>query len=159
MKLRNTTLNDLRVLTVWVKDKNSCILWAGPFVKFPFTVESLIKDINYTDSNTFSLVSDEDHLLGLGQILKKDNNLHLARIIISPEHRGQGLGKNFCKYLIKEGIKRFGEKRFSLNVYKTNEKAISLYKNLGFIPINKPRDVSSKKDTIYMVLKPNKRLE
>ena len=155
MKLRITTLDDFKILRYWIPDKVSCRIWAGPLVGFPFTVESLIEDLCYHENNTFSLVNDEDLFLGMGQIFEKNERLHLARIIVSPDYRGRGFGKDLCIQLIHKGIEKFGEKEFSLNVYRNNKTAIGLYENLGFHPVKKvPLDSKSAEDSIYMILKP-----
>jgi ribosomal protein S18 acetylase RimI-like enzyme len=154
MKLRITTLDDLKVLRYWITDKVSCRIWAGPLVGFPFSVESLIEDISYQENNTSSLVNDEDLFLGMGQIFEKNERLHLARIIVSPDYRGRGFGKDLCIQLIHKGIDKHGQKEFSLNVYKNNKIAINLYKSLGFYPVEKaPYDSKSAEDSIYMILK------
>jgi ribosomal protein S18 acetylase RimI-like enzyme len=98
----------------------------------------LKKDIHYARDNTYSLINAKGELLGLGQIIEKEKYLHLARIIISPVHRGKGYGKILCQQLIFKGRKKFGKRPFSLNVYARNENALSLYLKLGFTPVNKP---------------------
>jgi [ribosomal protein S18]-alanine N-acetyltransferase len=113
---------------------------------------SLKKDINYLPSNTYSLVDISGNLLGLGQIIEKEKYLHLARIIISPAHRGKGYGKILCQQLIFKGRQKYGERPFSLNVYAKNENALSLYLKLGFTPVNKPAGVISSTDSVYMIL-------
>lgn len=90
--------------------------------------------------------------MGLGQIVEKENYLHLARIITSPIHRGKGLGTILCQELIKRGKTRFGDRPFSLNVYAKNKNALSLYLNLGFTPVNKPAGLTASTDSVYMIL-------
>ena len=153
MKIRNTTPTDLRFLLHWVTDKKSCKLWAGPYVHFPFTLETLMQDIGYTEDNTYSLVTEMDDLIGIGQILEKGNTLHLARIIIAPEKRKKGFGHILCRHLIQYGIRKFGNKDFSLNVYKSNKVAIKVYTNLGFTPVSRTDEFKSKDDSVYMLLR------
>ncbi len=151
-KLRSATAGDLEIISGWIADINYCRLWAGPGIHFPFTPESLRKDINFTPQNSFSLCDSDLDLLGFGQILEKEDFLHLARIIVSPEHRGKGLGEILCKNLIRVGRELRGDKAFSLNVYSTNTSALSLYLKLGFTPVNKPVGATAASDNIYMTL-------
>ena len=148
MRLRAATLHDLALLTGWIPDEKSCRYWAGPGVNFPFTINSLKADIHYSQQNTFSLINEHNDLIGLGQIIEKENFLHLARIIIAPDFRGRGYGKILCQKLIAKGKRKYGERPFSLNVYVRNTNALELYKQLGFAPVNRP-EVS---DSLYMIL-------
>lgn len=152
MRLRISNNQDLTILTDWIPDIKNCRYWAGPGVSFPFTVESLKKDINYSRHNTFSLMDTKDNYIGLGQIIEKEKYLHLARIIISPTHRGKGFGEILCKKLINRGRLKYGDRPFSLNVYSKNKKAQSLYLKLGFTPVNKTPGFSSVSDSVFMIL-------
>ena len=152
MKLKSATNTDLLTLANWIPDEKSCRFWAGPGINYPFTLHGLKKDINYSRSNTFSLIDSPGDLVGFGQIIEKEKYLHLARIITSPAHRGKGYGKILCEQLIFKGRQKYGERPFSLNVYARNENAISLYLKLGFTPVNKPTGLAAATDSVYMVL-------
>ena len=78
----------------------------------------------------------------------------MARIIVSPNHRGKGLGNLLCRLLISEGTMRCGESYFSLNVYPDNTKAIKLYKKLGFELSPESPGSSLEEKSMHMVLKP-----
>jgi len=144
---------DLNTLISWIKDKEACKLWAGPLVRFPLTLQSLKKDIEFSEKNTFVMVNDVGELLGLGQLLEKENDrIHMARIIVSPLQRGNGYGERLCRLLIDEGIKRFGKVYFTLNVYSENSTAVKLYQKLGFKPKPAPSDSIPDEDIFYMVL-------
>ncbi len=148
MKLIASKNRDLELLATWIHDDKSCRYWAGPGVNFPFTLESLKKDIHYSRQNSFSMIDPDNNLVGFGQIIEKEKYLHLARIITSPDHRGKGYGKILCRMLIAKGKNKFGNRPFSLNVYAKNVNAVSLYYSQGFTPVNK----SSISDSIYMIL-------
>ena len=148
MKLIAAKKRDFEILANWIPDEKSCRYWAGPGVNFPFTLESLKKDIHYSRQNSFSMFDSGNNLVGFGQIIEKEQYLHLARIITAPDCRGKGYGKILCRMLIAKGKQKFGNRTFSLNVYAKNINALSLYLNLGFSPVNK----STISDCIYMIL-------
>ena len=154
MILRPTTDEDLSFLISWIKDKDACKLWAGPQVRFPLLLDGLKEDIEFSEENTFSMINDDGEFLGLGQLIEKENGrIHLARLIISPIQRGQGLGNLLCRLLIDTGGDRFGKVNFSLNVYSNNTKAVRLYEKLGFKrSLNSP-DSSVEQTPIHMILK------
>ncbi len=156
MILRITTNEDLNTVISWIKDKEACKRWAGPPVRFPLTLQSLKKDIEFSEENTFVMVNDVGELLGLGQLLEKENDrIHMARVIVSPLQRARGLGELLCRLLIDEGIKRYAKIYFSLNVYSDNTTAVKLYQKLGFKPQPAPTGSPADKDVIYMVFRPD----
>jgi len=156
MILRIAENEDLNTLISWIKDKEACKLWAGPLARFPLTLQSLQKDIEFSEDNTFVMKNTGGQLLGFGQLLPKENDrIHLARIIVSPLQRAKGLGNQLCLLLDDEGLKRFGKVYFSLNVYSDNTTAVKLYQKLGFKPQPAPPDSPPDKDVMYMVFKPD----
>lgn len=62
--------------------------------------------------------------------IKKENSF-LTLILISKDYQGQGLGKLLIEMSIKD-LKKKGFKYYSLEVLKTNQKAIKLYEAYGF---------------------------
>jgi ribosomal protein S18 acetylase RimI-like enzyme len=156
MILRTAANQDLKTLMSWVKDQAACKLWAGPVVRFPLTLRRLKRDIAYSKDNTFAMQNTRGELVGLGQLFAKENNrIHLARVIVSPLQRGNGFGKLLCRLLIDEGIKRFGQVYFTLNVYTDNKPAVNLYQKLGFKPTVTPSDSIAHEEIIHMVLNPD----
>ena len=148
---------DLNTLISWIKDKEACKLWAGPSVRFPLTLQSLKKDIELSEDNTFVMVSAVGELLGLGQLLLKENErIHMARVIVSPLQRAKGFGELLCRLLIDEGIKRFAKVYFSLNVYSDNTTAVKLYQKLGFKPKVSPSAPLPDEGVVYMVFRPDR---
>ena len=150
-RLYPATDPDLMELISWIPDWPSCKLWAGPQIRFPLTLAGLKKDMGCHAGNTLSLKNSEKTLLGLGQILKKpEHRIHLARIIVSPEFRGRGLGRTLCRFLMKAAEKKYGLCTFSLNVYIANTHAVSLYQNLGFKQRPSPIKFSADEPIVYL---------
>jgi ribosomal-protein-alanine N-acetyltransferase len=146
MNLRKAKLEDLRTIISWIPDEPACKRWAGPKARFPLNTESLSKDIEFSDSNSYCLI-DNDSFLAFGQLLVKENDyLHLARIIVDPLKRAMGYGRSLCNELIKI-VNQRGYQKISLNVYRDNRNAFKLYKNLGFRVISE----KSSKEICHMV--------
>ena len=102
------------------------------------------------------MVNDVGELLGLGQLLEKENHrIHMARVIVSPLQRAKGFGELLCRLLIDEGIKRFAKVYFSLNVYSDNTTAVKLYQKLGFKPKVSPPAPLPNEGVVYMVFRPD----
>lgn len=55
----------------------------------------------------------------------------INNIAVKKERQGQGIGSKLLRFLLEEGSKQ-GILYFSLEVRKSNERAIALYQNSGF---------------------------
>jgi len=150
MDFRPATKNDLKTVMTWVPNAESCLVWAGPRVKFPLQLEQLYQDIEFEKTSTYSLYS-EKRLIALGQIrMFKNSRGHLSRIVVNPSSRGKGVGRIFVRALINEA-KGLNCQVISLNVVKANLIATRLYKGLGFvIPAKQPDNV--RENIVYMEL-------
>lgn len=136
----------------WIPDAESCLVWAGPKVRFPLELEQLYQAIEFEKTRTYSLY-DNREILALGQIrLFESDRGHLSRIVVKPSSRGKGIGRIFCQELINEA-RKLNCQTISLNVVKENSIAISLYTKLGFIvPSKQPDDVRIRKNIVRMEL-------
>ena len=134
MKILQAQITDLKDIMPWISNEQACKMWAGPSVRFPLIIDRLLKDIDFSDENSYCYKNDGT-ILSFGQLLKKGNEwLHLARIIVAPIRRGNGYGQLLCAELIQIAAQQDCQK-ISLNVYKNNTGAIKLYTRLGFIKI------------------------
>ena len=132
--LKRSSIEDFFLASSWVFTQEECDIWSGGKVIFPIVKEQMLEAIGWNDALNWSLTRREE-LLGVGQlIIKEDQRLHMARIILSPAHRGQGLGRNLVAKMVEAGHSK-NPKCLSLNVHPENEKAISLYASLGFRPV------------------------
>lgn len=83
---------------------------------------------------TFAARTPDDRLTALGQLVFKEAHwAHLARIVVAPLLRGQGLGRSLCLALMQRALALdralIG---WTLYVYPQNEAARGLYESLGF---------------------------
>lgn len=149
MQCRNATEADLALIMLWVTDAVACRRWAGPNVSFPIKAAQLAVEIEFDSSNSYVLDNARD-VIAFGQLLdKKHGVLHFARIIVNPGQRGEGYGRRICQHLIDVAEKRDCQ-RVSLNVYRHNHRALSLYQSLGF----KEVVAKSSNDSCFMVRTP-----
>lgn len=89
----------------------------------------------------FLVIEHNNRVLGITSIIKEDASLMEHRgifgIILSKEIRGEGVGEELMKLVIKEAKKVLNLKIITLNVFEENNIAINLYKKLKFIPVGK----------------------
>ncbi|MDB6092620.1 MAG: N-acetyltransferase [Verrucomicrobia bacterium] len=131
--LRRATLADVAAALAWSPTRESLQQWAGSTVRWPASTESLWADINAADATTFALDAPPHGLVGFGQVRYREKTFgHLARIIVSPRHRGSGFGRVLCRALMREAPRLHNITCFTLYVFTDNPGAIALYHSLGF---------------------------
>lgn len=124
---------DYQAMASWIADAGACAHWAGPQLPFPFGADELPALLGGSDASSHSLVDASAAFVGFGQIVTKGPDLlRLARIIVTPHRRGQGIGRILCEHLIAAARQRPGIATLSLGVYRDNPAARALYANLGF---------------------------
>ncbi len=130
--LRVVTECDIAELMTWFPDERSCDVWSGPNFRYPFTMESFREDLLWTERATYGLRNDCDELVGFGQLYERFACINLARLAVAPRCRGQGVGKELVRLLMREGRKSFDLDQYSLYVYRDNRPALGCYRALGF---------------------------
>ncbi len=133
--LRPATQADAAVALSWTPGTEELRRWSGPSTRHPATPASLWEDINNPDATTFAFHSAKHGLVGLGQVRFREPEFgHLARIVVSPQLRGQGFGRALCLALMREAARlQPGTRFFSLYVFPDNLNAIGLYRSLGYV--------------------------
>ncbi len=135
MEWRTAQDTDLTTLLSWVDGPKQCLLWAGGKVTFPLDTARLAREIEFSPQNAWCLCAAET-LLGFGQILRRaPERAHLARLIVSPDQRGLGYGAALCEHLLDTARRWSDCEIATLNVYRDNRAACSLYRRMGFQPV------------------------
>jgi ribosomal protein S18 acetylase RimI-like enzyme len=139
IQLRAATGADLRIAASWITSARECEQWTGPRVGFPVDVDALLRTIDFSSGSSFAL-ADPFQLIGFGQLLRKASARgHLARLIVNPARRGEGLGEFLVRRLLATA-RDASFHRVSLNVAEGNGRALSLYTKLGFRDAARPAD-------------------
>ncbi|MCP3958841.1 MAG: GNAT family N-acetyltransferase [bacterium] len=148
--LAPTTEEQLPELMTWFPDAVSCAVWGGPEHRFPFTEATFREDIHWGELPSYSLIDDGGALLGFGQYYARVGLCHLARLAITPNRRGAGLGARLVQGLCRVGCDDLSVDVCSLFVMADNTPAVRLYEKLGFVTMPYPGDFSLP-GTVYMV--------
>ncbi|WP_437586754.1 GNAT family N-acetyltransferase [Sorangium sp. So ce1000] len=152
MKLIRAEDSHVTAIKEWFPDRRSCQVWGGPQFRFPFTDSTFLEDTRSHVLPSYVLLGTGDRLLGFGQYYSRAGRCHLARLVISPEHRGAGLGRWFIGSLAELGIQELGAGECSLFVAPDNARAIRLYRSMGFMETQYPEDDASVASAVYMVV-------
>ena len=154
--LRLAIQEDLQVVLTWIETPEQLRLWGGSALSFPPEAERTWREIEASDDNSFVLVDADGQPVGFGQTLSRPANvIHLGRIIVSPLCRGKGLGRRLCEQLIQVANERPQPEQITLNVYRSNDAAFSLYTAMGFEVMAENRE----NDACSMRLKPSRELK
>ena len=145
MKLSQATEEHLKEVISWIPSSQDCLMWAGPKVSYPILLSTLIDEIDFKSAGSYVLENAEE-LVGFGQILRiREATNHIARIAITPKHRGNGYGFKICNGLLS--LAEQNATKVTLNVYRSNRPAVALYTKMGFREVKE----KSTSDNIYMV--------
>ena len=125
--------------------------WAGPYFGYPFTVQTFTEGLNLDVSASFVLVGQQNVLLAFGQYYQRKNKCHLARLVVNPIYRGEGIAATLIKELCKHGQLNLNVTDSSLFVYENNLVAVLAYKKLGFIVAANQEKSSLPDNCVYMV--------
>lgn len=149
--LERTTDDDIDELVTWFDGEASVRNWGGPNIRYPFNRESFVEDCHWHDMATFSLRGPDAVFSAFGQVYERHNRINLARLIVYPTLRGQGVGKRLMKMLMSVGKGLFPLNEYSLFVYRDNTPAIECYRSLGFVIQDHPPDRALADVCFYMI--------
>ena len=150
MKLVAATRADIDHLMSWFPTEQSVAVWGGPRFRYPFTPETFVEDAHWREMASYCLVNPSQEMLAFGQIYERHGRINFARLAVSPDRRGRGLGHHLVSMLIDKGRETFSLSEFSLYVYKDNYPAIACYKSAGFEEHEYPPDDELADSCFYM---------
>ncbi|MFS8152896.1 GNAT family N-acetyltransferase [Vreelandella titanicae] len=145
--LRTPVKTDYDAIATWISDEKACSRWAGSSLPFPFIAENLPELLAVEGCTSYCLSDIDNNCVGFGQFWPgKQGAVHIGRIIIAPEARGNGAGRLLCEKLITKARQSTGASTVTLRVYRDNHAARSLYSSLGFFVI----ESESTDDLLFM---------
>ncbi len=152
MDLMPATGRHVLEMMTWFPDERSCTTWGGPEFRFPFTEASFREDSRCEELPSFALLGVDGALLGFGLYYDRAGRCHLARLVISPQHRRRGLGAVIVRELSRRGCRELGLSICSLFVLADNAPACRLYRRLGFEPAPFPEETPPWEGCLYMIV-------
>ncbi len=134
------TDQDLVGVFRWFNSEKAVFYWGGPDLSYPLQIKRFKTESKYHKSHSYVLKQGRT-LLAFGQIYPRLDHCHLGRLVVSPQHRGQGVGACLIEALLHEGEGLLGLSRGSLFVLSDNTSAMKLYQKLGFTPTEYPQTI------------------
>ncbi|NIS90706.1 MAG: GNAT family N-acetyltransferase [Woeseiaceae bacterium] len=151
--LREAGSSDIEALMQWFPTHDDINVWGGPSFRYPFTCETFFEDVYWEKMASFCLSSPCGDLVAFGQLYDRDNRIHLARLVVAPGMRGQGLGRRLIEMLMEQGKKLYPRDEYSLFVFRDNIPAYECYRALGFRVSEYPKDMPHA-DVCYYLTRP-----
>ena len=134
LMLRKFQSTDMPVFLAAIYDARMLMQFAGPTYVFPLTAEQVAVDLQADDVRVFSMVTDEDEVVGHAQMQVLSDSVLLRRIVIwKASWRGQGWGKHMVQQLLDVAFAMPEVQQVRLNVFHWNTPAIRCYQRLGFV--------------------------
>lgn len=130
--LERSSESDIDTIMAWFDTRGDVTVWGGPKFRFPFTRDSFRNDCHWPEMDSFSLRDLGGELLAFGQLYDLNHRINLARLIVRPDRRGQGVGRCLIGKLMDVGQTLLPLDEFSLFVLRDNLAALNCYRSLGF---------------------------
>jgi ribosomal protein S18 acetylase RimI-like enzyme len=139
--LAEASEEDIDHLMGWFPDANAVNVWGGPAFRHPFTRETFHNDVRWLEMASYSLRDPSGQLVAFGQFYARISRINLARLVVSPESRGQGAGKRLISGLMAAARPLLNLSEYSLFVYDDNTPAFECYKSMGFVEAEYPGEM------------------
>ncbi|WP_030772391.1 MULTISPECIES: GNAT family N-acetyltransferase [unclassified Streptomyces] len=118
----------------WPTSAQEVLMWCGrqEFPVPPRTIDDWQQD---DDVQAHVLVQDEK-VVGYGELWfdAEEDEVELARIIVAPHARGQGLGRALVRGLLAQAVGA-GHHDVFMRVHPDNGRALRCYLGAGFVPV------------------------
>ncbi|MGN0602240.1 MAG: GNAT family N-acetyltransferase [Oscillospiraceae bacterium] len=147
IRLRPFKPDDSKIICNWFDNEKTFDFWSGGQYTYPLTAEQFITHYaEYEqDERAWMMTALDESGEVCGHFIFRladyeKNSIHIGHIVVSPEKRGQGLGKAMVKAALKYAVELMGMKRITLGVYEGNIPAQRCYESLGFKEFSKESD-------------------
>ena len=150
MKLNDASESDINRLMSWFPDERSVNIWGGPNFRYPLTPTSFQEDTHWQEMDSYILVGPQAGMRAFGQMYERHGRINLARLVVAPDQRRQGLGTRLVTLLMDRGRETFPLEEFSLYVYDDNHAAMACYSGAGFEEHASPVGDDVPDNCIYM---------
>ncbi len=150
-QLKSASIDDCLALRAHFTNLAEVTRWGGEGFQYPLQKHAFLQKLLLPDTQSFVLYRGKEQV-GFGQLCARFGRHHLARLLIFPKFRRQGLSQALLQGLIKVATVQNQRLEFSLYVFLSNTIAIASYLKVGFTPAEQPAAVRD--DLAFMTLNP-----
>jgi len=133
--LRTASAADTEVVGSWATTPAETERWCG--AAHPVTAATMVGWWTDPELRPWALTTEQGLLIGYGELWldPEEDEVELARLIVAPEHRGQGWGRLLVS-LLSDEARRSGLAGVMLRVVPDNTAAIACYLACGFTRVD-----------------------
>jgi ribosomal protein S18 acetylase RimI-like enzyme len=136
LRLRIFRPGDDLELIRWVPDPATLGMFAGQTLTWPLDpsqLEAVRDDARVLAWTAWAVTPGAPEVaVGHAELVRTDpQRIVLARVIVAPDHRRRGFGRQLVAAVLAEASRR-GHPRVALNVLRDNVAAMRLYRSVGF---------------------------
>lgn len=139
IRLRPYKSSDAEYLIHWIKDERVFSMWCADRFTYPLTEEQLQKYKENYDNDEHGWIFTALNETGspVGHLLMRaadyeNQSVHLGFIVVNPDCRGQGYGKEMVSLAVNYAFEILKVKRVTLKVFENNRTARQCYQSCGF---------------------------
>ncbi len=136
IKLEPYSSQNAREISSWICDEETLRKWSADTYSFPVAPEDINefyrKQSEKANFFPFIAVLNGEIIGHMVFWVLEQNTVRFGFIVLNPEKRGQGLGKQMLSVAKENAQKEYAAKKISLGVFKNNPAAYQCYKSLGF---------------------------
>jgi GNAT superfamily N-acetyltransferase len=148
--LKSATIDQQWQLRTVFRSGAELTQWGGEGFRYPLQRLQFLQHLHLPDTEAYVLVNQQDQVIAFGQICNRFAKIHLARLLVLPDFRRQGLSQQLIAALISRGLTQWPKREASLFVFLDNTAAIKSYQRLGFKPATQPS--APRTDLYFMTL-------
>lgn len=132
LRIRPYKETDKNIILSWCKDEKSFYQWtAGILGNYPVKTDKF----DFVEKLMPFTAFDETGIIGFFTLRNPGESfdeLRFGFVILKPELRGKGYGKEMLRLGIKFAFEIYGANKVSLGVFENNPSAYFCYKSVGF---------------------------
>ncbi len=127
------------------------LFYMAPHASFPWDTEKFSQDISKRLSNTVFLVNQS--IIGFANIYDAEFGVSgfIGNVVINPQYRRKGWGKIIVQHMLVQGFNEHQFNSVRISCFSTNQPALQLYKNMGFIPYDTQQRTDYKNEPIELL--------
>ena len=135
-------IKNAKKLVSWMESERFQAIWCANTFAWPLTVEAIQEMLDLCASDAphrqlLQVVNPSGEMVGFFGIRRIDSRGtagHLSLVIVSPDCRGEGVGKAMVKAALDHGFLKQGFSRVQLKVFHVNPAAHKCYEACGMTP-------------------------